>query len=109
MNKRIENQINAIGLKMNFDELKPQVEKLLKRIEIETLMIDIAYEDKLRDMELINKLHEKQAELLKQVNHINDIEQRAIACNDHELMFRCEALKAKVVNVMEYIRNKYMF
>jgi len=109
MNKRIENQINAVGLKMEFDELKPQVEKVLKRIEIEIIMIDLQYEDKLRDFEMRNKLHEKQAELLKQLNHIDDIEQKAIAYNNLKLVLKCEALKIEVRNLMEHVRNKYMF
>lgn len=105
LNKKIINQINGIGLKMELDNLEPEINVTLEVIELQVIILD----DRFKGKELMDKLQAKLGELLKLINKVNEIEEKAYAYNEHELVFRCEELKRKVVEVMEYIRGKYMF
>ena len=63
----------------------------------------------LRENECFERLmQERQAMLLRYVNNINDIAMKAMAINDKDIVFKCEEIKRKVVDVMESVRNLYM-
>ena len=105
LSQRIINQINGIGLKMELDVLEVNVNNALEVVE---LQVSIA--ERLIDTEnLSTTLQSKLTKLLKLINDVNEIEEKAYAYNEHELVFRCEELKSKVATVMENIRGKYMF
>ena len=109
LNNAIVNQINCIGLNQDLGFLKEIVKENLDRLDVEMILIDHYYKDKLRDLELIEKLNNVTTRLLALVKCINTIETKAIEYKDTELMFKCENLKAKLINAMTYIENKYMF
>ena len=105
MNKRIENQINAIGLKMELEELEKNIVNAVAKLNVELSIFNLLYNDE----KLKNVLIEKQSDLLKLINHVNDIENKAYAFNEHKMVYKCEELKIDVRDIMEIIRNKYMF
>jgi len=105
LSNRIINQINGIGLKMELDKLESNVNTTLEVIELQVLIAERFNDTK----KLSDKLQSKLTELLKLINEINEIEEKGYAYNERELVFRCEELKSKVANTMEFIRGKYMF
>ena len=65
--------------------------------------------DVLRESEYFEGLmYERQAMLLRYVNNINDIAMKAMAINNKDIVFKCEEIKRKIVDVMELVRNLYM-
>ena len=109
LNNNIINQINEVGINVEITIMKEKVMNTIKNIETELILVDYAYQDKLRDLELIAALEKRTNELLLLVNRINEIEIEAIGYKNTEGMFRCEGLKAKAINLMEHIRIKYMY
>lgn len=106
----MKNIMEAVELEMKVKELDKEITKRLLETDVKTVFIDIKYAgDKLRDMEMIKELEDVMAVLLKLVNKLKDIEMRAIKINDMTIYFKCENRIAKLVNAMEYIRNKYMY
>ena len=106
----MKNIMEAVELEMKVKELDKEITKRLLETYVKTVFIDIKYAgDKLRDMEMIKELEDVMAVLLKLVNKLKDIEMRAIKINDMTIYFKCENRIAKLVNAMEYIRNKYMY
>ena len=106
----MKNLMEAVELEMKVKELDKEITKRLLETDVKTVFIDIKYAgDKLRDMEMIKELEDVMAVLLKLVNKLKDIELRAIKINDMTIYFKCENRIAKLINAMEYIRNKYMY
>ena len=106
----MKNIMEAVELEMKVKELDKEITKRLLETDVKTVFIDIKYAgDKLRDMEMIKELEDVMAVLLKLVNKLKDIELRAIKINDMTIYFKCEIRIAKLINAMEYIRNKYMY
>lgn len=106
----MKNIMEAVELEMKVKELDKEITKRLLETDVKTVFIDIKYAgDKLRDMEMIKELEDVMAVLLKLVNKLKDIEMRAIKINDMTIYFKCENRIAKLINAMEYIRNKYMY
>jgi len=109
LNNTIVNQINCIGLNQDLEFLREIVKENLNKLDVEVILIDYYYKDKLRDLELTEKLNNVMERLTALVKCINTIETKAIDYKATELMFKCESLKAKLINAMTYINNKYMF
>lgn len=106
----INNLMEAVNLEMAIKDLDKFMDKMLNDLDIHLVFIEAKYAgDKLRDMELINDLHDWMNRLLKLVNKFKDIEFNAIKINDLEIYWKCEKRITKIVEVMEYVRNKYMF
>ena len=106
--------LNNIMNMLEEAKLEYQLDKLTKEMEVELLTneifmehIDIEYEDKLRDMDLINKVNSKLTNLTKLSTRINDVEQEAIKINSQELFWKCESRKAHILNQMSVLREKY--
>ena len=106
--------LNNIMNMLEEAKLEYQLDKLTKEMEVELLtneifmeQIDIEYEDKLRDMDLINKVNSKLINLTKLTTRINDVEQEAIKINSQELFWKCESRKAQILNQMSVFREKY--
>jgi hypothetical protein len=106
--------LNNIMNMLEEAKLEYQLDKLTKEMEVELLTneifmehIDIEYEDKLRDMDLINKVNSKLTNLTKLSTRINDVEQEAIKINSQELFWKCESRKAQILNQMSMLREKY--
>ena len=88
--------------------LDSSVLDLLEKIELYTSLIDIKYENKLRDMELINSIHAYNDDIKQLINKINDIERVAIENKCDSLMFSCENRKAALIGLMTTLQNKYL-
>ena len=106
----INNLMEAVNLEMAIKDLDEFMDKMLNDLYMHLVFIEAKYAgDKLRDMELINDLHDWMNRLLKLVNKFKDIEFNAIKINDLEIYWKCEKRIAKIVEAMEYVRNEYMF
>lgn len=106
----INNLMEAVDLEMAIKDLDEFMDKMLNDLYMHLVFIEEKYAgDKLRDMELINDLHDWMNRLLKLVNKFKDIEFNAIKINDLEIYWKCEKRIAKIVEAMEYVRNEYMF
>lgn len=106
----INNLMEAVNLEMAIKDLDEFMDKMLNDLYMHLVFIEAKYAgDKLRDTELINDLHDWMNRLLKLVNKFKDIEFNAIKINDLEIYWKCEKRITKIVEVMEYVRNKYMF
>ena len=81
---------------------------LTKKIATYTALVDVKYENKLRDAELINAIESYNDKLTNLINRINDVEVHAIKNKQEELMFICESKKASLINLMMYLQNKYL-
>lgn len=106
----INNLMEAVNLEMAIKDLDKFMDKELNNLYMHLVFIEAKHAgDKLRDMELINDLHDWMNRLLKLVNKFKDIEFNAIKINDLEIYWKCEKRIAKIVEAMEYVRNEYMF
>lgn len=106
----INNIMEAVNLEMAIKDLDKFMDKLLNDLDIHLVFIEAKYAgDKLRDMELVNDLHDWLNKLLRLLNKFKDIEFNAIKINDIEIYFKCEKRICKLVEVMEHVRNEYMF
>ena len=87
----------------NYIELRQVVNGIINGIETFAMNKDYS------NAEANTEYYKKIDELINYVNDINIIEKEAILNGDHELMFNCENLKGKVINVLEYIKVPYTF
>ena len=107
MDIRIIRMFNEAKLECELNILDKQMEETLFMNDIYMFHIDEEYKDKLRDMKLIEEVRHRMTNLLVIIDKINDIEEHAIANNNHDLMWKCENRKAKLRNQMELLRSKY--
>lgn len=106
-NNAIDNLMKAVELEYNLKQLTPRIEMTLSINEAYMDFIDKKYEDKLRDLQLVENVRSKMTELLVMITSVKDIEHQAIVIKDMELMWKCEAKIAKMINQMELLRDKY--
>ncbi len=106
-NKNIENLMKSVGL-------EHEMNKVEKRMEIEMALnsawmkfIDKKYEDKLRDLELVENVRRRMTTLCVLITELKDIEHQAIVIKDMELYWKCENRIAKMIDQMEILRSKY--
>ena len=81
---------------------------LVDKIDVYTSIIDVKYENKLRDMELINSIKTYNDEIKYLIDRINKVEVESIKNKNERLMFTCENRKATLINLMTYLQNKYL-
>ena len=105
----MKNIMKSVEIEINLKQMDNEIKELMSKIDIQLTFIDIKYEDKLRDMELIQELTITMDKLLVLANRIKDLEFQAIKNDDLEVYWKCEQRIANVVSTMEYIRTKYMF
>lgn len=91
-----------------FDIVLPEIERVLAKIETYASCIASLYDNDKYEEDFINEMQMKELDLIKLITKINDIAMRAMAANDKSILLGCENIKAKVVNVMETVRNLYM-
>ena len=84
-------------------ELRKTINGIINGIETFTMNKDYS------NVEANKEYYQKIDELIEYVNEINKIEKDAITNGNYEMMFNCENLKAKVINVLEYIKVPYTF
>ena len=81
---------------------------LLEKIDIYTAIIDVKYENKLRDMELRRSIESYNDELKNLIERLNSIVLESIKIKNERLMFTCENRKAQLINLMIYLQEKYL-
>lgn len=108
MNNDMMRAIELGNLEAELLGLDRDIEARLYKNELYMGWIELKYEgDKLLDLDVVEEVRHRMTELLKLINKVCDIEMKAIAYNDHDLMYKCGLQKAKMVSQMELLRNKY--
>lgn len=106
-NNEINNIMKAVELEMELKKLSQRIEIALVLNEAWMEFTDKEYENKLRDLKLLEKARAKLTDLLILATAVKDIEHQAIVIKDMELYWKCSAKEAKIINQMELIRSKY--
>lgn len=104
LNKDILNVIYE-GRLDHIDEITAD---LLYKIDMYTSFADMKYEDRLRDMELINTINKYNDGIVDIIKKIDIIEIDAINNENGELVMKCEGRKANLINVMIALECKYL-
>lgn len=103
------NIMKAVELEMNIKDLDKEIDKAITEVDIQTIFVDAKYSgDKLRDMNLMTIITEEMVKLTKLITRLKDIETEAIKINDNTIYFKCENRIAKLINIMEVLKNKYL-
>ena len=105
----MKNIMKSVEIEINLKQMDKEIKDLMNKIDVQLTFIDIKYEDKLRDEDLIQETTVMMDKLLVMANRVKDLEFEAIKINDYELYWKCEQKIAKVIETMEYIRTTYMF
>lgn len=108
MNEYLAKQLIKEMNEMKLESIDKDTIDLLERIDLYTTIVDTKYENRLRDMQLINAIKEYNNEITNLINKINDVESKAIKYKQENLMFTCEGRKAQLVNIMIYLQEKYL-
>ena len=95
-------------MEMKLDMIDNDTIELLERIDLYTTIVNTKYENRLRDMQLINAIKEYNNEIKNLIDRINNVESEAIKYKQENLMFTCEGRKAQLVNIMIYLQEKYL-
>lgn len=104
------NVMKSVQLEMCIKDLDKDIDKAINEIDIQTTFIDAKYSgDKLRDMELVSTIDKEMLKLTRLINTLKSIEMEAIQINDTSVYFKCENRIAKLINIMELLRSKYLF
>ena len=94
-------------LELRLNKVVTEMEAALLSNEIFMEFVDKKYEDKLRDMELINQVTDRMLSLTKISTKLSEIEQEAIKINIQDIFWKCESERAKILSQIELLRNKY--
>lgn len=101
--------INKIDLERNLNPIIKNVNAILNKAHVYMANFDISNKEEYKkDEVLVSEMHMEMAKLLSYVNELNDIAMKAMIINDKDIYFRCENSKARIVDVMEHLRNLYM-
>lgn len=107
MNNDMNNIMKAVDLEMQLTQISQRIEITLLVNEAWMEFTDKEYKNKLRDLELLKKARSKMTDLVILITELKDIEQQAIDIKDMDLYWKCENKKAKMINQMVLIRDKY--
>jgi hypothetical protein len=108
MNEYLAKQLIKEMNEMKLESIDNDIIELLERIDLYTTIVDTKYENRLRDMQLINAIKSYNDEIKELVDRINNVESGAIKYKQENLMFTCEGRKAQLVNIMTYLQEKYL-
>ena len=108
-NNDMNNIMKAVELECELKKLNQRVDITITLNEAYMEFIDKKYEDKLRDLSLVENIRHRMTELTILATAVKDIEHQAIVIKDMELYWKCLAKEAKIINQMELIRSKYDF
>ena len=99
--------MEMVKLEMQFRDLKEEIEREIQDIWVILYTLDDIYEDRLRDSKSIAISHALQDSLTELVNKINSIETVYIKTGFESRMFKCEQMKANIVEFMVFIQENY--
>lgn len=108
MKKYLAKELVNEMMEMKLDMIDNQTIDLLERIDLYTTIVDVKYENSLRDMQLINAIKEYNNEIKNLIDKINNVESTSIKNKNENLMFTCENRKAQLINIMIYLQEKYL-
>ena len=108
MNEYLAKQLIKEMNEMKIELIDVDTIKLLERIDLYTTIVDVKYENKLRDMQLVNAIESYNDEITELIDRINNVESEAIKYKQENLMFTCEGRKAQLINIMMYLQEKYL-
>lgn len=108
MKKYLAKELVNEMMEMKLDMIDNQTIDLLERIDLYTTVVDVKYENSLRDMQLINAIKEYNNEIKNLIDKINNVESTSIKNKNENLMFTCENRKAQLINIMIYLQEKYL-
>jgi GTPase Era involved in 16S rRNA processing len=103
----MKNIMKSEQLECELLSLGKEIENFMYETDLYMENIDMKYKNRLRDMEMVNSVKEKEQEIVTIINKINVIELKAVPLNDRELMAKCECKKAKLINLMIHMQSKY--
>ena len=103
----MKNIMKSEQLECELMSIGKEIENFMYTMELYMEIIDMKYKNRLRDMEMVNSVKEKEQEMVTIINKINVIELKAVPLNDRELMMKCECKKAKLINLMMHMQSKY--
>lgn len=81
---------------------------LLEKIDMYTTLIDIKYENRLRDKQLTDAIESYNDDIKNLIDRINTVELALIKDKKEKLMFECETRKGHLINIMMYLQEKYL-
>ena len=105
----MKNIMTSVEIEMNLKQIDNEIKDLMNKIDVQLTFIDIKYKNRLRDKELLDETTIMMNKLLVVANRLKDLEFQSIKNDDLEVYWKCEQSIGKLVNMMEYIRNEYMF
>lgn len=101
------NLMKSVELEHNMNKVSQRMENELLLNEVYMEFIDKKYENKLRDLQLVENIRRRMLNLTILITELKDIEHQAIVIQDMELYWKCEQRIAKMINQMELLRSKY--
>lgn len=107
MMNNINNLMKSVELEHNMNKVSQRMENELLLNEAYMEFIDKKYENKLRDLQLVENVRRRMTNLTILITELKDIEHQAIVIKDMELYWKCEQRIAKMMNQMEILRSKY--
>lgn len=107
MNNDMNNIMKAVELEMELKQISQSVDTRILLNDAYMEYVDKAYENKLRDLELVENIRRKMTDLVILITKLKDIEHQAIVIKDMELYWKCENKITKMINQMELMRSKY--
>jgi uncharacterized protein (UPF0297 family) len=92
----------------NFLTLEEKTLVLLKKIEAYMIFADMKYINDPRNANLRETIKDYMDEIVSLVVKINDLEVKVIHNDNESLMMKCECKKAKLINILTHLENKYL-
>ena len=104
-NNDMNNIMKSVGLEMELNKVEKRMEIEMMSNDVYMEFIDKKYEDKLRDLELVENIRRRMTTLCVLITSLKDIEHQAIVIKDMELYWKCENKIARMMNQMELLKK----
>lgn len=109
------NKMNNIFRSVELENYLKQVDVLIDQamisnnnfISITDAILEI--QNRARNLDDAEAMRKRSDKLVKLIKVMDNIEQEAIKIKDYDLMWKCESRKAKMINQMQLLHNKYDF
>ena len=88
-NNDMNNIMKSVGLEMELKKVEKRMEIEMMSNDVYMEFIDKKYEDKLRDLELVENIRRRMTTLCVLITSLKDIEHQAIVIKDMDLYWKC--------------------
>ena len=107
----MRNIMRAVELENYFIKVDAEVDKALVTNENFMNITDaiLEIENRCRNIEDAKAMRRRCDKLTNLIKVMNNIEMEAIKIKDHDLMWKCEARKGKMIMQMQLMQDKYDF